>query len=92
MFNVIHLKGPIYIRNLFQFNDHTHNTRQNLHQITIPHINSYGNGTFSYNGPKFWRALPNSIKSIESKSTFKFKLKFHFFEEMIKTENDVFKR
>ena len=45
----------------------------------IPEVPTQGKKTFMYNGVRFWDSLPDSIKLIEVKDSFKKKCKNLFF-------------
>ena len=74
--------APQYISDMLQRHRQT-NTRAGSDKtlLTIPKSNmvNYGDRAFSVMAPKLWNGLPLNIRQSDSVSTFKSKLKTHFF-------------
>ena len=90
VFNVYHKRAPEYLCRSFQLVNHGHSTRHSHKCFIIPHVNSKGSSSFTFNGIKLWNSLPNYIKDIELKENFKQKCKKYLMKLMQKEEDDDF--
>ena len=77
VFNVVNNISPTYMYSNFQrvSDVHSHNTRSSLFNFAVPISNSSTQQTFYYNGIKIWNTLPNDIKAMPDKHSFKLKVK-----------------
>ena len=90
MYNVF-IYAPSYLCSFRKVSDvHSHNTRNSNNSYVIPRVMSYGIKSFMYNGAKSWNALPNHVRTQESKDAFKTKCKAHLFREMLEREESEF--
>ena len=69
---------------------HNHNTRDSTYNFFVPSVNSITKTTFYYNGIRHWNLLPDRIKAIKCKNSFKIEVKKYFREWAIARENDLF--
>ncbi len=69
---------------------HNHNTRDSTYNFFVPHVNSTTKTTFYYNGIRHWNLLPDRIKSIQCKTSFKSEVKKYLLEWAKSRENDLF--
>ena len=65
---------------------HSHNTRGSNFNFQVPKINSITSTTFYYNAIKEWNALPDNVRGITNKDTFKRVLKSHLNERAFQHE------
>ena len=68
--------APAYLKDMFNYAHHGHTIR-----LMVPYRTSkgYGDRSFSVAGPRFFNALPNSVKQSLSVETFKSSLKTYLF-------------
>ena len=80
-----HNQAPQYLSSLFKIKENIRNFRSSekalLLEISYTNRKSYGDRSFRVNGAKIWNELPNSIRSIESITEFKKKLKTYLFRK-----------
>ena len=89
MYNVYYGKAPSYLCS-FDNVSHSHNTRNKNMSYIIPHVNSQGSNSFTFNGAKLWNNVPLSIKAVESKDNFKYKCKLYLFNKMLENERSEY--
>jgi hypothetical protein len=82
VFNIKQKIAPEYLVNMFNHTLHSYQTRNSLFSFHVPHVKKYGKSTLSYNGPTLWNNLPNNIKNVTNKNSFKFKLKKYLLQNM----------
>ncbi len=94
--NIVHSiyydKCPSYMHANFKklSTVHNHNTRDSTYNFCVPCVNSITKTTFYYNGIRHWNLLPDRIKAIKGKNSFKIEVKKYFREWAIARENDLF--
>ncbi len=94
--NIVHSiyydKCPSYMHANFKklSTVHNHNTRDSTYNFFVPSVNSITKTTFYYNGIRNWNLLPDRIKAIKCKNSFKIEVKKYFREWAIARENDLF--
>jgi hypothetical protein len=71
MYNVAQITAPIYLCDKFTRNNSGYNTRRSENSFAVPHSKGLTSNNFNVMGVKEWNALPPSIKSLNSKQTFK---------------------
>lgn len=72
VFNIFHGTAPKYLHNNFIRVSTIHNrTRFSQNNFVIPRVKSSDSGTFFYNAISDWNSLPNELKTITDKNTFK---------------------
>ena len=73
MFNIFHEISPQYLNyNFVRVSDsHSYNTRGNDYNFRIPSISDCDTKAFYHNSVLDWNNLPENIKSISNKETFK---------------------
>ncbi len=54
---------------------HSHGTRDSAYNFFVPQVNSITKTTFYYNAIKHWNLLPDRVKSIKCKASFKTEVK-----------------
>ena len=82
VFKCIHNEAPDYLRSLIIQHNTAFNTRSKS-QLTLlvpRNSSSFGSRAFSVAGPKLWNKLPAPLRSEETFSLFKKKLKTHLFK------------
>ena len=76
-------KGPAYLKDLFTFRHQPLNLRSAEDALILAapktRLKTYGDKSFSVTAVKEWNKLPRDIRSAESVSLFKSKLKTHMF-------------
>ena len=79
MHNIFYDRCPAYMNSFFtKISDvHNYNTRGSNYNFRTPKINSISATTFYYNATAEWNRLPDSIKCIQNKSTFKEKVRWY---------------
>ncbi len=89
--NIYHDKCPEYVKEHFtKVTDvHNHNTCATLN-FHVPHVNSVTKSTFYYSAISAWNNLPNKIKTISNKSSFKQNVKLHLKSSANLREQDDF--
>ncbi len=89
--NIYHDKCPDYLKEHFiKVTDvHNHNTRATLN-FHVPHVNSVTKNTFYYSAISAWNNLPNKIRTIGNKSSFKQNVKLHLKSSANLREQDDF--
>ncbi len=91
MYNIYNNRAPSYLCHFQSVtNVHSHRTRNSAMSYVIPRVKKHGSETFMFNGAKLWNKLPDSIKSVTSKDSFKTKCKDQLFQQMEKIENCQF--
>ena len=68
---------------------HQYGNRSRLN-FYVPQVDGFTSSSFYYNGITDWNALPDNIKSIESKFTFKKLVKTHLLNDMKVDENSMY--
>lgn len=84
VYNIFHGICPNYMEENFLkvSNIHYHNTRGHTFNFQIPRISSCSSCSFYYNAIKDWNRLPDNIKSITRKPSFKKEIKSHLLNHM----------
>ena len=79
VFNVFHSSGPIYLQQFFTriSDSHSHRTRSSSYNFHVPRVSGLASHSFYYQSTLDWNSLPNTIKSIDDKNSFKSKIKSH---------------
>jgi hypothetical protein len=79
VFNIKNMSAPQYLSNFFTAvsSRHNYNTRHSQNSFTITHVTGPTKGSFYHNATLNWNMLPRDIQNIDSKTTFKQKLKAH---------------
>ena len=71
---------PQYLNSMLNYPKHRYSTRFSDTLLEVPRTNTeLGKRAFSVAGPKMWNSLPGFVRSADSLSTFKSKLKTHLF-------------
>ena len=71
---------PEYLKSMLSNPKHSHSTRFANSLLDVPRTNTeIGKRAFSVAGPKLWNSLPLSVRTANSLSTFKSRLKTHLF-------------
>ena len=66
-------------------------TRSSSNKLILPHCSRVsGHRTISTLGPKLWNKLPIDTKLSKNPNSFKHKVKMHFFEALVKENDDCF--
>ena len=87
IFRVVIGKAPIYLKYLFKPVDGNYRTRlrsssSSILQFVIPRKRTkIAERSINVTGAKWWNALPNDIKTLESEESFKKQLKTHLFKQ-----------
>ena len=79
MFNIFHSSAPTYLIQFFtKVSDiHSHATRVSPMNFHVPHVKGISAKSFFYQATLDWNGLPNNIKSLSHKSSFKSAVKTH---------------
>ncbi len=90
--NISQGKCPPYLRTGFTYisEHHLHGTRDSLHNFVVPRVNGPGSKTFFYTAIKDWNMLPNQIKSIKNKPSFKKQVKKHLSMQANSVESNIY--
>ena len=90
--NVFYNNCPDYLSQDFKrLSDvHSYFTRSSSHNFFVPSVNGLSSKSFYYTGILSWNSLPQEIKCIENKGSFKKHLKKFLNNEMFRLESDVF--
>ncbi len=90
--SIYHGTCPSYMLDNFKkvSSIHSHSTRDSTYNFFVPHVNSITKTTFYYNGIKHWNILPDRIKAIKCKTSFKTEVKKYLFEWAKAREYDLF--
>ena len=78
-------QAPGYLASLLTPKHHARELRSSSHQLLeIPRTNlkTYGDRAFCVVAPKLWNCLPESLKCIKSRDSFKSALKTHLFRRL----------
>ena len=91
-FNIFNSLGPSYLsQNFTKVSDvHAHRTRSSNLNFIVPSVKGIASNTFYYNATRDWNGLPQSIKGISSKVTFKQRVKKHLADQALKQESAEF--
>lgn len=76
-------EAPSYIRDMLRTKEQVRQLRSSHNsQLEVPRTNlkTYGDRAFSVQAPKLWNSLPNSIKLMKTRDSFKKALKTHLFQ------------
>ena len=85
MYDVFHYRCPAYLRNLVTFTE-SDTARSQLRSsttrsdVTVRTRTKFGSRTFSVSGPTVWNSLPSELRLIDCCSTFRRRLKSHYFQ------------
>jgi len=80
VFNIVHGTAPNYLTDNFIKVSSIHNrTRFSEHNFIVPYVKSFDSGTFYCNAIIDWNRLPDKLKKITAKNTFKHEIKKHLF-------------
>ena len=84
--------APNYIVAIFPSADqYKIKTWSSSYKLILPHCNRVsGHRTISFPGPKLWNKLPIDTKLSKNSNSFKHKVKLHFFEVLVKENDDFF--
>ena len=91
VFNIYHDTAPNYLKQHFNKVSNCHSrTRFSKFNFTVPKLKSFDSGTFYVNAISDWNSLPDKIKQIEQKYSFKFEVKRHLLEcAKLKGNSDI---
>ena len=81
VFKCLHGMAPSYLSSKISSYEPRRPLRsQNKNLLVIPEVdNNYGKRSFYFAGPSMWNSLPESLRSLDSLSAFKSRLKAHLF-------------
>ena len=85
MYDVFHYHCPAYLRNLVTFTE-SDSARSRLRSsttrsaVTVRTRTKFGSRAFSVSGPTVWNSLPSQLRLIDCRSTFRRRLKSHYFQ------------
>lgn len=84
VFNIFYDTCPNYMKdNFIKLSSlHRYNTRGSDFNFQVPKIKTPSSGSFYFNAIKDWNRLPDNVKSISLKSTFKKDAKTHLLNHM----------
>ena len=85
-FSTFHSSCPPYISELVpQYTPSRSLRSASSHLLTIPRtkLKAYGDRAFSYTGPSVWNGLPNMLREITEKNSFKCELKTYLFKKYL---------
>ena len=90
--NFFQKRAPMYLTGDFSrvCDSHSYITRDSNLSFNVPHVKSFGLKSFQYTSIKLWNNLPNNIKRIEETSKFKYQVKHHLLQIVLKKENNDF--
>ena len=79
VFNIFHSSGPSYLQRFFTkvSDSHSHRTRSSSFNFHVPRVTGLASHSFFYQSTLDWNSLPNTIKSISDKNSFKSQVKTH---------------
>ena len=77
--SIYYKQCPTYLTQNFSYvaDHHDYNTRSSTHNFYVPPSNTMEQNTFFYQAIQNWNRLPSSIKSLEAKSNYKNKVRYH---------------
>ena len=79
-YKALQTSQPQYLKSMLNHPKHSHSTRSANSLLDVPRTNNeIGKRAFSVAGPKVWNSLPLSVRTANSLSTFKSRLKTHLF-------------
>ncbi len=90
MFNIYHDKGAVYLKEFFKKTSHNHITRSSFASFQIPQVNSITKTSFNYNATQEWNSLPEELKLIQNKDSFKKHLKQHLLSKAVIREHSIY--
>ena len=92
VFNIYHDYAPQYLhQNFIKVSDsHVYNTRGSTYDFTVPAIKSCESESFYYNAILDWNNLPNNLKLISNRESFKRSIKRHLLTAGQSQETDIF--
>ena len=70
IYKTLHLNNPVFMNDIFKFNDTDYHTRNQGLYYPNPRTVSYGLESFGYKANQIWSSIPNDIKTNENISTF----------------------
>ena len=81
VYNIFHELAPQYLnQNFLRVSEcHSYSTRGSAYNFKIPPLKGCDSQTFYYNAILDWNNLPDDIKSIENRTTYKPAVKRHLF-------------
>jgi hypothetical protein len=80
VYKILQTGQPQYLKSMLNRPKHSHSTRFSSSLLDVPRTNTeLGKRAFSVAGPKIWNSLPLSVRSANSLSAFKSRLKTHLF-------------
>ena len=81
--SIFYGKCPEYMKTFFtKIRDvHSYNNRGSSYNFHVPKINTITAKTFYYNAITLWNSLPDNVKSLQNKDSFKKSLKSHLFSQ-----------
>ena len=85
VFNIFHEKCPDYLNNNFSRTCSSRSTRSSKFNFFLPRVEKMESETFYFNGIRDWNSLPDEIKCINNKISFKSAVKKHLLADMKKT-------
>ena len=83
-FKALHQQSPVYIQDLVAYYQPSRILRSSHLLLLNPtnfHLKTYGSRAFAVSAPELWNSLPVSIRSCDTLSSFKSKLKTHLFKK-----------
>ena len=92
VFNNYHDYAPQYLHQNFikVWDSHVYNTRGSTYDFTVPTIKSCESESFYYNAILDWNNLPDNVKLISNRETFKRSIKRHLLTAGQSQETDIF--
>ena len=84
--DVINNRAPLPMKNFLSFGRESTTTNLRSHQADPHHLRTptrrskLGRNSFCSKGPQLWNSLPREIQEIQSKNSFKFRLKRHILD------------
>ena len=90
MYDVFNNTAPVYLCNDFVCNRTRYNTRHSNNSFQIPRTKGISKNNFSTFGAQLWNNLPNNIKTIPTKASFKKAIKVYLKQEAHSKENSEF--
>ena len=84
------MKIKIYSSSSRTTDSHVYNTRGSTYDFTVPAIKSFESESFYYNAILDWNNLPDNVKLINNRETFKRSIKRHLLTAGQSQETDIF--
>ena len=91
IYNFFNNSAPTYISEMYHPSKQSHLTQTSMHKLELPNqTTNCALCSLLYKGPRLWKSLSSTIKSVGTVNTFKHKIIEMFFTDLQKKEDSPY--